>query len=152
AKMTRFLGALYELHIAAIKKSAATTVRSSIAASPAPLRTRTGKQIGNVHDFVADIVLDTWFAFDKDGTRIDARLSWISPLRATYIFTGRAGSPVMVFTPEELAWEVSVGKAELILEPVPQSDRAVHVTLECHPEQKTRRDTLTQEPAVDRSL
>src|SRR5207237_1323609 len=110
------------------------------------------KHIGNVHDFVADIVLDTWFAFDKDGTRIDARLSWISPLRATYIFTGRAGSPVMVFTPEELAWEVSVGKAELILEPVPLFDRAVSVTLEYLAEQKTRRDTLTQEPAVDRSL
>jgi hypothetical protein len=148
-KMTRFLGALYELHIAAIKPSGARTDGALIAASAV---TRTGKQIGNVHDFVADIVLDTWFAFDKDGARIDARLSWISPLRATYIFTGRAGSPVMVFTPEELAWEVSAGKAELIVEPVPLFDRAVSVTLEYLAEQKAQRDAVPQEPAVDRSL
>src|SRR5207302_10762812 len=127
-KMTRFLGALYELHIAAIKPSGARTDGALIASSLGSLGTRTDKQIGNVHDFVADVVLDTWFAFDKEGTRIDARLSWISPLRSTYIFTGRAGSPVMVFTPEELAWEVSAGKAELILEPVPLFDRAVSVT------------------------
>src|SRR5205807_9061599 len=101
-------------------------------------------------DFGADVVLDTWFAFDKEGTRIDARLSWISPLRSTYIFTGRAGSPVMVFTPEELAWEVSAGKAELILEPVPLFDRAVSVTLEYLAEQKEKWVAVAHEAAVDR--
>ena len=62
--------------------------------------------------------------------RCNARLSWISPWRATYIFTSRSGSEVMVFTPDELAWEMSAGRATLILEPVPLFDRAVSVTLE----------------------
>jgi hypothetical protein len=37
---------------------------------------------------------------------------------------------VIVFTPEDLAWEMSNGKISLILEPVPLFDRAVSATLE----------------------
>ncbi len=143
-KMKRFLDALYELHIAAIKPGGARTDGASTAASPVATSSRAGKQIENVHDFIADIVLGTWLAFDKEGTRVDAQLSWISPLRATYIFVGRAQSEVMVFTPEELAWEVSAGKATLILEPVPLFDRAVSVTLDYLAEQKAKRDDDAQ--------
>ena len=138
-KMKRFLDALYELHIGAITSRRAGA-DGSAAASPAVLAADVKPTEKNVHDFIADIVLGTWLAFDKDGTRVDAQLTWISPSRATYIFTGRAQSDVRVFTPEELAWEVSAGKATLILEPVPLFDRAVSVTLEYLVEQKTKRD------------
>jgi Protein of unknown function (DUF1631) len=143
-KMTRFLDALYELHIVAISPRRSAT-DGSVTASPATLSALAGKQAEkNVHDFVADIVLGTWLSFDKAGTRFDLQLAWISPLRTTYIFTGRAQSEVMVFTPEELAWEVSAGKAALILEPVPLFDRAVSVTLEYLAAQKAKRDTGEQ--------
>jgi hypothetical protein len=151
-KMKRFLDALYELHIAAIKPGGARTDGASTAASPVATSSRAGKQIENVHDFIADIVLGTWLAFDKEGKRVDAQLSWISPLRATYIFVGRAQSEVMVFTPEELAWEVSAGKATLILEPVPLFDRAVSVTLDYLAEQKAKRDDDAQSATPVRLL
>jgi Protein of unknown function (DUF1631) len=150
-KMKRFLDALYELHMAAIKPRGTGADGPLTAASPAPPSLLAGKPIGNVHDFVADIVLGTWLAFDKEGTRVHARLSWISPLRATYIFTGHARSEVMVFTPEELAWEVSAGKAALILEPVPVFDRAVSVTLEYLAEQKAKHDAAALGAAAARS-
>ena len=144
-KMTRFLDALYELHIAAISPRRSATDGSVTAASPATLSALAGKQAEkSVHDFVADIVLGTWLSFDKAGTRFDLQLTWISPLRTTYIFTGRAQSEVMVFTPEELAWSVPAGKAALILEPVPLFDRAVSVTLEYLAAQKAKRDTGAQ--------
>ncbi|HET7096602.1 MAG TPA: DUF1631 family protein, partial [Casimicrobiaceae bacterium] len=78
----------------------------------------------------ADLVEGTWLAFDREGIRIQARLSWISPWRSTYVFSTPSGSSVIVFTPEELAWEMSNGKISLILEPVPLFDRAVSATLD----------------------
>jgi hypothetical protein len=57
-------------------------------------------------------------------------LSWISPWRATYIFSTVSGAEVFVFTPEDLAWEMSTGRVALLLEPVPLFDRAVSETLE----------------------
>ncbi len=84
--------------------------------------------------------MGTWLAFEQGGTIVKARLSWISPWRATYIFASRSGSAVMVFSPEELAWEMSTGRAALILEPVPLFDRAVSATLEYLAEQKAKQD------------
>jgi hypothetical protein len=85
-KMERFLDTLYDLHMAAIKPRAPRPVGALVAASPTAPLLLAGKIIGNLHDFVADMVVGTWFAFDRAGTRVQARLSWISPLRATYIF------------------------------------------------------------------
>ena len=90
-------------------------------------------------DFVAELVVGTWFAFDRDGERCNVRLSWISPWRATYIFSSRSGSEVMVFAPDELAWEMNAGRATLILEPVPLFDRAVSITLDYLAEQKAKK-------------
>src|SRR5262249_51807911 len=71
-KMERFLSALYELHIAAIRPSAAT----SAGTGRATLVQFANKQIVNLHDFVADLVEGTWLAFDRDGIRVQARLAW----------------------------------------------------------------------------
>jgi hypothetical protein len=53
----------------------------------------------------------------------------------------RSGSALTVFTPEELAWEMGVGKVTLIQEPVPLFERAVSATLEYLAEQKAKRST-----------
>ena len=83
-----------------------------------------------LHDFVADLVIGTWLAFDQKGIPVHLRLSWVSPWRSTYLFASPSGSTVMALTPEELAWEMSAGRVALVVEPVPLFDRAISVTLE----------------------
>ena len=61
-------------------------------------------------------------------------------MAATYIFTNRSGSVMLVFAPEELAWEMNTGRATLILEPVPLFDRAMSATLEYLARQKAKQD------------
>ena len=143
-KMECFLSVLYNLHMAAINpaevKAAPTrTARMLSGTSSEP------KQIENLHDFVADLVLGTWLSFDQDGTIVKSRLSWISPWRATYIFANRSGSTLTVFTPEELAWEMSTGRVALIQEPVPLLERAMSATLEYLAGQKVRQDAARSE-------
>lgn len=124
----RFLDALYELHIAAIRPYDGIRTDLVVATSPAPTA---GRAATNVHDLVADLVLGTWFAFDRGGgTWTHARLHWVSPLRAAYVFCGRGPDDVLTFTPEVLAAETSAGRASLVTEPVPLFERAVSVTLE----------------------
>ena len=84
----------------------------------------------NIHDFVADMVLGTWLAFETADERVNARLHWISPLRTRYVFTSRLRAKAFVFTPEELAWQLGSGKAALVMEPVPLFDRAVSAALD----------------------
>ena len=60
----------------------------------------------------------------------DARLTWVSPLRAKYIFTSRSRSHAFILTPEELAWQLGSGTARLVAEPVPLWDRAVSSALD----------------------
>jgi hypothetical protein len=70
-------------------------IKTVLAREPDALPSRSPaarKQIENLHDFVADLVLGTWLAFGQGGTIVKARLSWISPWRATYIFANRSGS------------------------------------------------------------
>jgi hypothetical protein len=143
-KMKCFLGVLYNLHMAAInpaevKAAPARTAGGLSGSSSEP------KEIENLHDFVADLVLGTWLAFNQDETIVHSRLSWISPWRATYIFANRSGSSLTVFTPEELAWEMSTGRVTLIQEPVPLFERAMSATLEYLAGQKARQDAARNE-------
>jgi len=48
---------------------------------------------------------------------VNARLSWISPLRSKYVFTSRSRAQAYVFSPEELAWELGTGRATLVSSP-----------------------------------
>ena len=147
-KMKCFLSVLYDLHMGAIKPLAANTAVTREAGDPAAPSPAKSKEIENLHDFVADLVLGTCLAFDQGGTLVNLRLSWISPWRATYIFASRSGSVVMVFTPEELAWEMSTGRVTLILEPVPLFDRAMSVTLEYLAEQGAKQDAGAPDAAA----
>jgi hypothetical protein len=76
------------------------------------------------------MVVGTWLTFTTDGEVADARLTYVSPMRTKYVFTGRFHSNVLVFTPEELAYQLGTGKARLLVEPVPLWDRAVSSALD----------------------
>jgi hypothetical protein len=120
-----FLEAVYQLHIAAIKPKTAPVTEPAEASS-----VQTPTKIANVHDFVGEMVVGTWLAFDRDGETVNARLSWVSPMRTKYIFTSRSRSRALAVTPEELAWQLGAGSARVVLEPVPLFDRAVSAALD----------------------
>lgn len=123
-----FFEELYRLHIEAIKPAAAKA--EAEAAPPVAQPVNGLPPATNVHDFVNDMVLGTWLAFETDEGRTNARLHWISPMRTRYVFTSRLRSRAFVFSPEELAWELTNGRASLVMEPVPLVDRAVSAALD----------------------
>jgi hypothetical protein len=144
-----FFEALYQLHIGAIKPKAAAAAAapaalapapavpaapagSAIAAAPAPSvpPPEPAPQRLNVHDYVGEMAVGTWLAFEKEGSSVNARLTWVSPLRSKYLFTSRSRTRAFVYTPEELAYEIDAGKASLVVEPVPLFDRAVSSALD----------------------
>lgn len=147
-RMKSFLSALYDLHIEAIKPGAAERAIGR----PSEIIPFANRQTVNLHDFVADLVEGTWLAFERDGVPVQARLSWISPWRSTYVFSTPSGSLAIVFTPEDLAWEMSKGKIFLILEPVPLFDRAVSATLDYlarHSAARNRQDVEAAAPLAE---
>jgi uncharacterized protein DUF1631 len=127
-RMQPFLEAVYQLHMAAIRPKAERAVAELTEAETAnvPMLTK----VANVHDFVGEMVVGTWLAFDDDGRTINARLSWVSPMRTKYIFTTRSRGRALAVSPEELAWQLRDGSARLIVEPVPLFDRAVSSALD----------------------
>ena len=133
-RLQPFLEAVYKLHIAAIRPqgerpaagAGATEEAVESVAAIVPTLTR----IVNVHDFVAEMVVGTWLAFDHDGKTINARLSWVSPMRTKYIFTTRSRGRALALSPEELAWQLRDGTTRLMVEPVPLFDRAVSSALD----------------------
>ena len=122
-RATRFLDEIYQLHMSAIKPKA----EPAAAEAAAPKRARAAT---NVHDFVSEMPAGTWLAFRQADDTVNARLTWVSPLRTKYIFTSRARRKTFVFSPEELAYELGAGKAALVVEPVPLFDRAVSAALD----------------------
>lgn len=131
-----FFEALYRLHMAAIKPAAAA--RPTIdrkgpapsAAQPSVSPAAAALPAANVHDFVTEMAVGTWLAFGTGAAAVNARLSWVSPLRSKYVFTSRSRTQAFVFTPEDLAWELGSGRASLVVEPVPLFDRAVSAALD----------------------
>jgi len=125
-----FFEALYQLHMAAIKpKPAAPAPAPGAPVAAQPEEAAPPPQV-NVHDYVGEMVVGTWIRFNLAEGAIDARLNWVSPLRAKYIFTSRSRSHAFILTPEELAWQLGSGTARLVIEPVPLWDRAVSSALD----------------------
>jgi hypothetical protein len=118
-----FFEALYQLHIAAIKSAALAESEAATKPPPPPL------PVVNVHDYVSEMAVGTWLSFMKEGQPVNARLTWVSPLRTKYLFTSRSRARAFVYTPEELAYEISAGQVTLVVEPVPLVDRAVSAAL-----------------------
>ncbi len=135
-----FFDALYKLHMAAIKPAQGVTIVMGDEAAPtvSPAFAGPAPAIANIHDFVSEMAVGTWLSFTKEERTINARLTWVSPLRTKYLFTSRAKTRAFVYTPEVLAYELGAGMVNLVVEPVPLFDRAVSAAL----------DTLaTQQPA-----
>ena len=66
-----------------------------------------------------------WLEFrDDDDNRTQAKLSYISPLKGTYLFVNRQGAKVGEYSLYELAREFRTGRA-VLLEAVPLFDRAM---------------------------
>ena len=127
-----FFDALYALHMAALKPAplAPVPVPPPAAATPAADEIAAPAPIANVHDFVSEMAVGTWLTFGGGTTPVNARLSWVSPLRSKYVFTSRSRTQAYVFSPEELGWELGSGRAALVVEPVPLFDRAVSAALD----------------------
>jgi len=118
-----FLEALYELHMAAIKPKVEDGAPAAVAPpAPAP--------VVSINDYVNEMAVGTWLAFTKEDQTINARLTWVSPLRTKYLFTSRSRARAFVYTPEELAYELSAGLVQLVVEPVALFDRAVSSALD----------------------
>ena len=66
-----------------------------------------------------------WLEFrDDDDNRRPARLSYISPLKGTYLFVNRQGKKVGEYSLYQLAREFRTGRAS-VLDAVPLFDRAM---------------------------
>jgi hypothetical protein len=144
-----FFEALYQLHIAAIKTvtaAAATVAAATPAEGAAPAKPpMPALPAVNVHDYVSEMAVGTWLSFMKEGQVVNARLTWVSPLRTKYLFTSRSRARAFVYTPEELAYEIGAGQVSLVVEPVPLFDRAVSAALN---ELGARQPTGAPKPAV----
>ncbi|MEP6510780.1 MAG: DUF1631 domain-containing protein [Dokdonella sp.] len=74
---------------------------------------------------VRELKVGTWIEFvDDAGGRERAKLSWISPISAKYLFVNRRGLKVCDKTVPGLAGELRTGRA-IMLEEVPLFDRAL---------------------------
>jgi Protein of unknown function (DUF1631) len=149
-----FFDALYALHMSALKPALVATPSQP---SPAAVSHDAGKVAANddastatpprdtkglpaaaaspafennIHDFVSEMAVGTWLTFGAGDAAVNARLSWVSPLRTKYVFTSRSRAQAFVFSPEELAWELGTERAALVVEPVPLFDRAVSAALD----------------------
>jgi len=141
-----FFDELYQLHIAAIKpREPAPAAQGAEVSDPGPV-TRP-LPVANVHDYVNEMVPGTWLQFRTDKGAINARLTWISPLRTKYIFTSRSRSRAFIYSPEDLAYELGAGRAMLIVEPVPLFDRAVSAALDTLAASRPRAGAAAAQPA-----
>jgi hypothetical protein len=71
-----------------------------------------------------------WVEFtDANGAKERAKLSWISPISAKYLFVNRRGLKVSDMTAPQLAVQIREGNA-VILEEVPLFDRALDAIVE----------------------
>ena len=72
-----------------------------------------------------EVKVGTWLEFaDEHGNRERAKLSWISPISAKYLFVNRRGLKVCDKTVFALAAELRRGST-IVLEEVPLFDRAL---------------------------
>ncbi|MCB1626245.1 MAG: DUF1631 domain-containing protein [Xanthomonadales bacterium] len=77
-----------------------------------------------------EIKVGTWVEFRAEADRVErAKLSWISPISAKYLFVNRKGLKVADKTVLGLAHELRQGRA-MILEDVPLFDRALDAIVE----------------------
>lgn len=71
------------------------------------------------------MTVGTWIEIrGEDDAKVQARLSWISPLKGTYLFTNRHGAKVAEYSLYQLAKEMRMGNCT-VMDEVPLFDRAM---------------------------
>ena len=71
----------------------------------------------------------TWLEINgRDGKAVRAKLSWVSPITGTYLFTDRQGLKAGNYTLDELAQLLRTARAR-VLNSTPLMDRAVGTVL-----------------------
>jgi hypothetical protein len=79
---------------------------------------------------VRRLITGTWMEFrGADGKPVRAKLSWISPITNTYLFTDRKGLKAGNYAMEELAELIRGARARVIDSKAPLMDRAVNSVL-----------------------
>jgi hypothetical protein len=83
-------------------------------------------------DQVRRLKTGTWMDFrdSKGGTSTRAKLSWISPITNTYLFTDCKGMKAGNYSIEELARLMQISRARVAREETPLMDRAVSAVLD----------------------
>jgi hypothetical protein len=95
---------------------------------PAPLEDECSRK-------VQQLQTGTWLEIlDDNGTAARAKLSWISPITGTYLFTDRQGLKAGNYTREELAHLMRRARAR-VLNSTPLMDRAVGTVLKQYQKQ-----------------
>jgi exonuclease VII small subunit len=91
----------------------------------APKRTSPAEPVDQHSQSVTDLREGDWLEFrDDDDGRSQAKLSYVSPLKGTYLFVNRQGVKVGEYSLYQLAREFRTGRA-VLLEAVPLLDRAM---------------------------
>jgi hypothetical protein len=112
------------------KAAAENTVNRSTAKKPV-----VPQEPETIHDEAANLVLrlttGTWMELrGADGKPVRAKLSWISPITNTYLFTDRKGLKAGNYNAEELAELVRGARATVVnSQTAPLMDRAVNSVL-----------------------
>ena len=132
-RTSAFFDELFSLHISVLKRTDDAISRAASAATEATLgrvaadTERVGRLTANkgIYDFVGEMIVGSWIAFMAGQREMVSRLWWVSPMRTRYVFTDRTRAHGWVLTPEQLAHQLEVGTASVVVEPIPLFDRAV---------------------------
>ncbi len=113
----------------ASSETKATRTNTATAAEPAAAESR--RAIDDAFTARArQLKPGTWMEFrGNDGQRLRAKLSWVSPITGTCLFTDRKGLKAGNYTVEELAHLLRSARARL-LNAAPLMDRAVRTVLD----------------------
>ena len=90
-------------------------------AAPRPKPSADDDQYGQL---VTDLKAGDWVEFRDDDRRIQAKLSYVSPVKGTYLFVNRHGVKVGEYSLYQLTRDFRTGRA-IALESVPLFDRAM---------------------------
>ncbi len=116
--------------VTVIQKAVARTTTPREPEKPAPKTVDSAPQAND--DFTArarQLTTGTWVEFcGSDGKGQRAKLSWISPITNTYLFTDRKGLKAGNYSLDEFALLLSCARAR-ILDTAPLMDRAVSTVL-----------------------
>jgi hypothetical protein len=110
----------------AISRAASAATEATLGRDAADTE-RVGRLTANkgIYDFVGEMIVGSWIAFMAGQREMVSRLWWVSPMRTRYVFTDRTRAHGWVLTPEQLAHQLEVGTASVVVEPIPLFDRAV---------------------------